>query len=123
MTNLIFAFAIFMLFAGLIIIINPAIIFNLLRKNTNKLWLYFIAILARLLLGTLLVFQANASKFPHAIDLLGWVFIVAAIIFIIIGRKKFKQLISWATQLVKPIGRVTGVLAIGFGAFLIYAFV
>lgn len=123
MTILILAFATFMLIIGLIIIINPITIFNLLRKKSGTIWLYAIAILTRLLLGALLVYQANISKFPHAVDLLGWVIIIAAIFLILIGRKKFIQLISWATQLIKPIGRVAGVLAIAFGTFLIYAFV
>ena len=123
MTILIFAFAAFMLLVGLIIIINPLTIFNLLRKNSGKLWLYILAILVRLLLGALLIYQANASKYPHAVDLLGWVIIVAAIVFIVMGHKKFIQIMSWATQLVKSFGRISGVLALSFGAFLIYAFV
>ena len=123
MTILIFVFATLMLIVGLMMMIKPLTIFNLLIKNSKKLWLYAIAILTRLLLGALLVYQANVSKFPHAIDLLGWIIIIAAIIFILIGRKKFIHLISWATQLVKTFGRFAGVLAIGFGGFLIYAFI
>lgn len=123
MTILIFAFATFMLLVGLIIIINPSMIFKIIRKNSSKIWLYTVAILARLLLGILLVYQASASKFPPAIDLLGWIIIVSAIIFILIGRKKFMRLISWATKLVRPFSRFAGVLAIVFGGFLIYAFV
>ncbi|MFT5450915.1 MAG: hypothetical protein ACI9N9_000395 [Enterobacterales bacterium] len=122
MTIFIFTFAAFMLLVGLIIIINPVTIFNLLRKNSEQLWLYVIAVLIRLLLGALLVYQAGASKFPQAIEILGWIVIVAAIVFILIGRQKFIQLISWATPLVKPFGRVAGILALGFGTFLIYAF-
>ncbi|MFT5520085.1 MAG: hypothetical protein ACI9IA_000673 [Enterobacterales bacterium] len=123
MTILIFAFATFMIIVGFIIIISPLTIFNLLIKNSKTLWLYAIAILARLLLGTLLVYQASISKFPHAVDLLGWVIIVSAIVFIVIGRKKFIQLISWATRLLNTFGRISGVLAVSFGAFLIYAFI
>jgi hypothetical protein len=123
MTILIFSFAAFMIFVGLIIIINPLTIFNLLIKKSNKRWFYAVAIFARLLLGVLLIYQAGVSRFPHAIDLLGWIIIISAIIFIIIGRKKFTQFISWATRLVNTFGRLAGVLALSFGAFLIYAFV
>ena len=123
MTILIFLFATFMLLVGLIIIIKPLIIYKLLKKNSGKIWLYITAILARVLLGALLVYQASLSRFPHAVDLLGWIIIVAAIVFILMGHRKFTQLMSWAIQLMNSFGRITGLLALGFGAFLIYAFV
>jgi hypothetical protein len=39
------------------------------------------------------------------------------------GRRNFNRLMSWALSLSKPFGRVGGVVAVAFGAFLIYAFV
>jgi hypothetical protein len=41
----------------------------------------------------------------------------------VIGRNNFKRLMSWALSLLKPFGRVGGVAAVGFGAFLFYAFI
>ena len=123
MNFLIIMFGALILLVGSIVIVKPELIFNVLLKNSNKLWLHVTAVLVRLLLGALLIYQAGASKYPHVIEVIGWIAVVAAIILILIGRERFAQLISWAATLVKSFGRVAGLLAVGFGAFLVYAFV
>ena len=123
MSILIIIFGILMLLAGILLIINPEIIFKVLRENFDKLWLHISAVVVRLLLGALLIYQASVSKFPVTIEVIGWVAIFAAIVFTVIGRINFKRLISWAFSLVKPLGRIGGVLALCFGSFLIYAFI
>ena len=123
MTFLIIMFGALMLLIGIIVIVNPGIVFDLLHKNRDKLWLYTTAVLARLLLGTLLIYQAGMSKHPHAIEIIGWIIVIAAIAFLVIGRERFVKLIAWAETLIKSSGRVAGILAVGFGAFLIHSFV
>ena len=123
MTSLIIIFGALTLLAGIIIIINPENIFGLLNKYIEKLELQIIAIVVRLVLGALLIHQSGTSKYPLVIEIIGWLSIVAAIFFAIIGRNNFKRLISWALSLAKPLGRIGGVVAVCFGAFLIYAFV
>ena len=111
------------LLAGIVIVINPEIIFGFLRKNIDKLGLYILASVLRIVLGVILITQSNVSKFPQVIEILGWLSIIAAILLAIIGRRNFNRLMSWALSFVKTFGRVGGVLAMAFGAFLIYAFV
>ena len=123
MTVLIIIFGALNLLAGIVIVINPEVIFGFLRNNLDKLELYILAIVVRLILGVLLIYQSNVSKFPFVIEIIGWLSIVAAIFLAVIGRRNFNRLMSWALSLVKPFGRVGGVLAAAFGAFLIYAFV
>ena len=123
MTVLIITFGALTLLAGIVIVINPENIFGLLRKNIEKLELQILAVVVRLILGALLIYQSGASKFPLVIEIVGWLSIVAAIFFAVIGRNNFIRIISWALSLAKPFGRVGGVLAVCFGAFLIYAFV
>ena len=123
MTILIIIFGALILLAGIIIIINPENIFGLFKKHTEKLGLQILAIVVRLGIGALLIYQSGASKYPLVIEIIGWLSIVAAIFFVVIGRNNFNRIISWALSLAKPIGRVGGVLAVCFGAFLIYAFV
>jgi hypothetical protein len=123
MTVLIIIFGALTLLAGIVIVINPENIFGLLRKNIEKLELQILAVVVRLILGALLIYQSGASKFPLVIEIIGWLSIVAAIFFAVIGRNNFIRIISWALSLAKPFGRVGGVLAVCFGAFLIYAFV
>ena len=123
MTILIIIFGALTLLAGIIIIINPENIFGLLSKYTEKLELQILAIVVRLVLGALLIYQSDASKYPFVIEIIGWLSIVAAAFLAIIGRNNFKRLISWALSLAKPFGRIGGVFASAFGAFLIHAFV
>jgi hypothetical protein len=77
----------------------------------------------RLVLGALLVTQADLSRFPLTIELLGWLAIVAALVLAAIGRRNFQRLLVWVLSVMAPFQRAAGVFAAGFGAFLIYAFV
>ena len=123
MTLLIILFGALTLLAGIVIVINPYYIFGFLRNNLDKLELHILAIVVRLILGVLLIYQSSVSKFPFIIDLLGWLSLAAAVILAVIGRGYFKRLMFWALSFAKTFGRVGGVLAIAFGAFLIFAFV
>lgn len=108
---------------GVLIIIKPEIIFGYLRNNRDNLWLHILAVVARLVIGALLLSQYSESKFPLTIEFLGWLSIAAAIILAAIGRRNFKRFMTWALSLLKPYGRIGGVFAAAFGVFLIYAFV
>ena len=123
MALLIIIFGALTLLAGIVIVISPEVIFGFLRNNLDKLVLHILAVVVRLFLGALLIYQSNISEFPFVIEVIGWLSIVAAIFLAVIGRRNFNRLISWALSLSKPFGRVGGVLAVAFGAFLIHAFV
>ena len=123
MTEFIIIFAALTLLAGIVIAINPEFIFGILRKNLDNFILHILAVVVRLVLGILLIYQSSISKFPFVIEVIGWLSIAAAIFLTVIGRRNFNRLMSWALTLAKPVGRVGGVLAMAFGAFLIYAFV
>ncbi|WP_019028181.1 hypothetical protein [Colwellia piezophila] len=123
MSILIIIFGLLMFLAGMSLMTNPEVIVGLLKRNSDKLWLHIGAVLVRLMLGVLLVYQASVSKFPITLTVFGWIAIVAAIVFMMIGRNNFINLVSWAFSLMKPFARIGGGLAILFGSFLIYAFV
>ena len=122
MTLIIMIFDTLTLFAGIVIVINPQIIFGYMQKNLDKLELHILAVVVRLVLGVLLISQSSISKFPFVIEIIGWLSVAASIFLAVMGRHNFNRLMSWALSLVKPIGRVGGVLAVTFGALLIYAF-
>jgi len=123
MTLLIILFGALTLHAGIVIVINPEVIFGYLRTNLDKLSLHILAVVIRLVIGALLISQSNVAKFPFVIEILGWLSIAAALILGIMGRRNFNRLMYWALSLSKPLGRASGVFAAGFGAFLIYVFV
>jgi len=123
MTLLIILFGALTLLVGIVIVINPDLIFEFIRKNADNLYLHILAVGVRIVLGFLLIYQSHESKFVFAIEIIGWLSIAAAIIMALLGRRNFVRLMSWALSLPKSLGRIGGVVAMGFGAFLIYAFV
>ena len=125
MTVFIIIFGALTFLAGIVIIVNPEpeIVFGYLRKHSDKIELQILAVAVRLVLGAFLIYQSDVSKYPFAIEIIGWITIVAAVILAVIGRNNFIRLMAWALSLLKPWRRIGGVLAVCFGAFLIYAFV
>lgn len=123
MTALIIIFGALTLLAGVVIVINPEAIFGYLRSNYDKLAIHILAVVVRLIIGTLLISQSGLSNYPLVIEILGWLSIVAALSLAVMGRHNFLRLMSWALNVLKPFGRVGGVFAAAFGGFLIYAFV
>jgi len=123
MTLIIIIFGILILLAGLVILVNPVKFFGWFDQHVEKPGLHILAVSTRLILGVILILQSGVSRYPHVVEVLGWIAIIAAISLAIIGRDRFKRLMSWALTLAKPVGRVAGVAAACFGAFLIYAFI
>ena len=123
MTNLILLFALLTFIAGIIILFDPEIVFGVIRNNLDKPELQVLAVVLRLVLGILLIEYASVSRFPLIIEILGWLSIAAALTFMLIGRANFLRLMNWALSLLKPYGRIGGVFAAAFGAFLFYAFI
>jgi hypothetical protein len=123
MTSIIIIFGIMVFLAGVIIVVNPETIFGVLRNNLEKVSLQVLAVGIRVVIGILLIQYAGESKYPAIIEILGWLSIVAAVTFSVIGRRHFVNLMSWAFSLLKPYGRIGGLFAMAFGGFLVHAFV
>ncbi|HKI79293.1 MAG TPA: hypothetical protein VKA26_12185 [Ignavibacteriaceae bacterium] len=123
MENLIIVFGVLFLAAGVSFFVKPDYIFEFLRKEANNINLQILAITVRLLLGFLLIYFANSSRYPNTIAAIGWFIILAAIVLLLMGRKSFQRLIAWALNFFKPYRMVGGLVAILFGMFLIYAFI
>ncbi len=115
-------FGILMLLSGISLLIKPEIIFGWIENNMENTSLYILAIVVRLVFGILFIVAAKESKYPGVIKFFGYLFIIAAIIFIFIGQESFQDFITSLIPDVKPFARVSGLFGIAFGGFLIYAF-
>lgn len=115
-------FGILLLFAGISLIFKPEIIFDWILNNAEGSYIYIIAIVVRLTFGILFIAVSKESRYPSLIKFFGFLFIIAAIIFIFIGQEHFQKLISSIISTFKPFARVSGLFSIAFGSFLIYAF-
>lgn len=107
---------------GILVLINPDIFFGWIEDNRENITFYILAIVTRLVFGILFIIAAKDSKYPNLIKFLGYVFIIAAIIFIFIGHTGFQDFVSSMIPFAKPIDHVSGLFGMALGGFLIYAF-
>jgi uncharacterized membrane protein YidH (DUF202 family) len=103
------------------VLVKPAIVFDLIRGHSDTVSLHVLAVALRLVLGIVLLIVAGSSKYPLALQVLGVFTIVAAVVLFAIGRTNFNKLISWASGLPSSFGKVSGFFALLLGGFLIYA--
>lgn len=115
-------FGLLMFFLGISLLIKPEIVLGWIENNMDYPSLYITAIIVRLVFGILFLIIARESKYPSVIKFLGYFFIIAAIILILIGQDSFHNFIASLIPDVKPFAPLSGLLAIAFGGFLIYAF-
>ena len=123
MNYLIILFGTATIVAGIFIVIKPETVFGLIRRNFESLGVHILAVVIRIIIGVALVMVAAESNYPTALLIIGWISIIAASILGMMGRTNFKRLMSWALGVVPSFGRIGGVIAILFGAFLIHAVV
>lgn len=109
--------------AGVGVLIRPDFIFSFLQRQQGKMGLYVLNVVARVFFGVVLIFQSDISRFSFVVEIIGWFCIAIAIILMLIGREHFNQIIAWAFSLLETHSRISGVLILTFGAFLMYAFV
>lgn len=123
MHYLIILFGDLTLLAGMLIMVKPDIIFGFLSSNFERKEVYILAILIRLVIGGVMIYTADASNFPAAIEIIGWIALAAGVAAIVMGHGNFNRLVAWTLSLLKPYGRLSGFIALLFGAFLVLSFV
>lgn len=109
-------------FVGIVIAMKPELILGFLQKQLAKTELHVLNVVLRVVFGVLLITQSSRSNFAVVIEAIGWFCIAIAITLILMGRKRFKLLISWVFSLMETYSRVGGALIATFGTFLIIAF-
>ncbi len=107
---------------GVWVLINPNIFFGYIENNWDSLSFYRLAIATRIILGILFIVAAKDSKYPTVIKIIGFVFILAAVIFILIGHNGFQDFASSMTPFAKPITLGAGLVGLLLGGLLIYTF-
>ncbi|VUX55763.1 conserved membrane protein of unknown function [uncultured Woeseiaceae bacterium] len=101
----------------------PDKVWKLVNGALGKNWGIYVAVVARLLLGAALVIVAPESRFPMAFEILGWLAIVAAVVFLFAGRDRLRRFVAWIEQISQAVTRVWLLFGIAFGALLIYGIV
>ncbi len=93
---------------------------KLVNGVMNQDWGIYIAVMVRLLLGLVLIIAASDSRFPLVFQGLGWIVIVAAVVFVFLGRERIRKFLAWSEQFSQTTFRLWLLFGIAFGMFLIY---
>ena len=107
-------------FFGLAILAGPNSFLKRLRRYNESIYLHLAAVLARVIVGVLLVMVAEASRMPMVLTILGWFSIAVAVVLTCIGRTRFKKLMVWTIDLCFVYGRAIGLLPLVLGIFIVY---
>jgi hypothetical protein len=81
----------------------------------------WIAAAIRLVLGFALWFAAPVSRAPLLLQVLGVLAIVAAVVLPLMGPARFKAMIAWWVDLSPAAQRVWSLVAVAFGAVILWA--
>ena len=106
---------------GLLNIVSPSIFLDYVKQEAGTAGFRIFAIVIRAILGITLVFVAEESRFPFIIGFIALLALAGAVIFAVIPRNDFTQLISRLTQMNPAFARVGGIGSIAFAVFLVYA--
>lgn len=120
MLYVVFGFGILLLAMGIAMLLYPAAFVTVVSNNSDSLALFLLAILGRLVLGTALVLSASATDFPLLVQILGWLVLFGAVAIVAIGKKRFSRLVNWGLQRFGSYARVSAMVAVLFGGFLVY---
>ena len=116
---LIVLFGVLICLTGLTILILPEKFKNIMNRWTGQPRFLF-AVIIRVLFGALLLSEAANLRFPLAMKVIGAISILAAVVLLLIGQERMDRFIDWWMRMADKVLRVWSVLAIAFGAFLIY---
>ncbi len=104
---------------GITGVVSPGAFRSLLSGMAGQTT-WILAVVMRLVLGTLLLMAADLLKYPVVINVLGWISIVAAVVILLMGPERLEKLIGWWMARSDALLRVGTLFAAVFGAFLVY---
>ena len=105
--------------AGLLILISPQIFGDAMNRFAGQRRFLF-AVIARIIIGAVLLLEAPNLKFTLAMQFIGGISILAAIVLLLMGQQRMDRMIDWFMRLSNEVFRLVSVIAIVFGAFLVY---
>ena len=121
MNNIVLLFGVLILLGSVTLIVNPKYILGIFANYGDTPGLHIFAIIVRIILGIALVIAAADSKYPIALQILGWLTLIVVLVLSAMGRKRFKSLIKWSLGINPSIQRVMGFFGILFGSLLFHA--
>jgi hypothetical protein len=121
MSSIIVLFGIAVAAVGLLGVVRPNDLIRLVEKTWQNPGGFYFAIGLRAFLGAVLIAAAPDCRFPQVVRILGILSLISAAAGALIGRERIRAFIQWWVD--RPAGFIRGwaILAVAFGAFLVYA--
>lgn len=98
----------------------PRPLVNWVTEFWNKTVSLYIAVLARLILGALLLWVASDTRFPLGFAIFGYLTLSAAVLIPIVGRKKIGTLLFWFRDAPAAALRMWMGVGLAFSCFIFY---
>lgn len=114
-------FGLFIISIAVTIMLRPESFTGILTRHARAAWVHLLAVVVRIVFGLVLVFYAEQSRFPLALQIIGWIAIVAGVMLALLPREKFARLLMWALERFSSYLPFAALIATILGGFLIYA--
>lgn len=105
---------------GVVVLVAPAAVRAVMRSLHTPRNLYA-AVGVRILAGAFLIFASEACAWPIAVGTIGVIIVVAGFAGLFIGQVRLEALMVWYYRLSDGVWRAWSLIAIAFGAFIVYA--
>lgn len=113
-------FGLFVVLMGAWGVLAPSRLTELIQRFATKSGL-FVAVAVRLLLGLVLWFAAPQSRAPLLLQALALLAVLAAVVLPFVGVDRYKAIIDWWTTLSTAKQQLWSLLAVLFGASILWA--
>lgn len=104
---------------GLAGIVQPKVLTSLVECVDGRTR-FRAAVIVRLVLGSVMLAVAPSCRIPLAVQIVGGLAILAAVVLLFVGQKRLDEFIAWWLQRLHLV-RVSAVFAIALGALLTYS--
>lgn len=123
MKTLAFVFGLFVVTVGVVGMLAPSSLVWIAQHSVTSGAFYLIAVV-RLAVGLALISAASASRAPKALRIVGYVIVVAGLATALtglVGMERARTIIGWWLDQGAGLIRVTSVVLVAFGGFVVYA--
>jgi hypothetical protein len=104
---------------GVVGVLAPALLLDLGRSLLSSNGLYGVAAI-RVAFGVLLLLVASLSRMPRTLRVIGVIIILNGLVTPFFGVERSEALLNWFSMRGPAFVRVMALLAIAFGAFVVY---
>ena len=114
-------FGLFLISAGLFMLLNPEKARNLLRKAGSTNFINYAEITLRIIPAISLILYSEFSKYPLPFQLLGWFMLITSFVLYFVPRKKHHQFSLSCANILKPVYfQILAPFSLLFGFAILY---